>query len=84
MPQMDSLARDLVSTASSRRARIKDLTQTLARLEARIARSAPIPVIHLRECNHPECGAAAPPQGLSDALVIVLGCRHAAPTPTEI
>jgi len=77
---MDTLARDLISTATSRRARIRELTHNLAHIEARLSRSAPIPVIHLRQCSHPECGAAAPPQGLSDALLITLGCRNHAPS----
>ena len=64
----------------SNKARIKQLAENLARMEAAAFRSSPITVLHVRECAHPECGKRTPKELPADALVIHLGCLHHIPT----
>lgn len=72
----------LANSTATRKTRLKNLVHTLAALEARAARTAPIPVITTRCCPHPECGSTRPRTELSDALIIKLGCLHELPRST--
>ena len=61
--------------------RIAELQDQVTSLRAAVAAATPIPVLSIAPCGHPECGAPVPPAGEipTDALVVYLGCRHAAP-----
>lgn len=65
-----------------RKARLQALADGVARLEQQALRAAPIPVLRVCRCGHPQCGEAMPDVMPTDALVIELGCSFEVPAIT--
>jgi hypothetical protein len=58
-----------------KKARLQQLADGVAALEAQLQAASRIPVLRVARCGHDECGCPPPAQLPGDALLIEMGCR---------